>query len=281
MEKQWCNFSSEKHRNWTERNSRDCRTGIVASFMIPARVPPHWPPLRRRVPEEAPFRQTAGPGEGHYDLGGRHEGAAEHHGSEPHPLTEPGPRLSRSLRCAGRPDGFFNRGVGRFISVALRSLPRLKTPMRARMESAGRVAEWFKAAVLKTARARKGPRGFESHPFRQLSSKYLIPPSTQLPPPLHTPLSIPTSLEASRLAAIAHPRDDRRVMELDSYWCTRAIAEAQSQGYTHLRVTCAGCGRVTDMPSLMLLDRFTAGHARELYRKPVAALPKVRHRDAD
>src|SRR5206468_1738056 len=33
--------------------------------------------------------------------------------------------------------------------------------------SPGRVAEWFKAAVLKTARARKGPRGFESHPFRQ------------------------------------------------------------------------------------------------------------------
>ncbi len=31
----------------------------------------------------------------------------------------------------------------------------------------GRVAEWLKAAVLKTARAREGPRGFESHPFRQ------------------------------------------------------------------------------------------------------------------
>jgi hypothetical protein len=29
------------------------------------------------------------------------------------------------------------------------------------------VAEWLKAAVLKTARAREGPRGFESHPFRQ------------------------------------------------------------------------------------------------------------------
>jgi hypothetical protein len=28
------------------------------------------------------------------------------------------------------------------------------------------VAEWFKAAVLKTARGRKVPRGFESHPFR-------------------------------------------------------------------------------------------------------------------
>jgi hypothetical protein len=31
------------------------------------------------------------------------------------------------------------------------------------------VAEWFKAAVLKTARGRKVPRGFESHPFRQWS----------------------------------------------------------------------------------------------------------------
>jgi hypothetical protein len=31
----------------------------------------------------------------------------------------------------------------------------------------GRVAEWFKAAVLKTARGFTPPRGFESHPFRQ------------------------------------------------------------------------------------------------------------------
>src|ERR1700730_1585801 len=31
----------------------------------------------------------------------------------------------------------------------------------------GRVAEWFKAAVLKTARGLTLPRGFESHPFRQ------------------------------------------------------------------------------------------------------------------
>jgi hypothetical protein len=35
------------------------------------------------------------------------------------------------------------------------------------ISTAGRVAEWFKAAVLKTARAREGPRGFESLPFRQ------------------------------------------------------------------------------------------------------------------
>ncbi len=42
---------------------------------------------------------------------------------------------------------------------------------------------------------------------------------------------------------------------LDSYWRTRTIAEAQSQGYMHLRVTCAGCGRVTDIPWQMLLER--------------------------
>ena len=32
---------------------------------------------------------------------------------------------------------------------------------------AGEVAERLKAAVLKTARLRKGPRGFESHPLRR------------------------------------------------------------------------------------------------------------------
>ncbi len=44
-------------------------------------------------------------------------------------------------------------------------------------------------------------------------------------------------------------------METDSYWRTRTIAEAQGQGYTHLRVTCAGCGRTTDIPWQMLLGR--------------------------
>jgi uncharacterized cysteine cluster protein YcgN (CxxCxxCC family) len=57
------------------------------------------------------------------------------------------------------------------------------------------------------------------------------------------------------LAALDATRDDRGLMERDSYWRTRTIAEAQSQGYTHLRVTCAGCGRITDMPLRMLLDR--------------------------
>ena len=35
---------------------------------------------------------------------------------------------------------------------------------------AGRVAEWFKAPVLKTGKARKGLREFESHPFRHTST---------------------------------------------------------------------------------------------------------------
>src|SRR3954463_15579763 len=33
----------------------------------------------------------------------------------------------------------------------------------------GRVAEWFKAAVLKTAKLREGLREFESLPFRQVT----------------------------------------------------------------------------------------------------------------
>src|SRR5882757_7303789 len=39
----------------------------------------------------------------------------------------------------------------------------------------GRVAEWFKAAVLKTARGFTLPRGFESHPFRQPRSATVDP----------------------------------------------------------------------------------------------------------
>jgi hypothetical protein len=37
----------------------------------------------------------------------------------------------------------------------------------------GRVAEWFKAPVLKTGRPRKGSRGFESHPFRHIILRIL------------------------------------------------------------------------------------------------------------
>ena len=59
--------------------------------------------------------------------------------------------------------------------AAAAPLSRRSFGMRARLDEparsaggAGRVAEWFKAAVLKTARGRKAPRGFESHPFRRI-----------------------------------------------------------------------------------------------------------------
>jgi hypothetical protein len=42
-------------------------------------------------------------------------------------------------------------------------------------------------------------------------------------------------------------------MEPESYWRTRTIGEAQADGYTHLRLTCSGCGRITDMPWKLLL----------------------------
>jgi hypothetical protein len=41
-------------------------------------------------------------------------------------------------------------------------------------------------------------------------------------------------------------------METD-YWRTRTISEAQDQGYSHLRVTCQGCGKITDLPWAMIL----------------------------
>ncbi len=44
-------------------------------------------------------------------------------------------------------------------------------------------------------------------------------------------------------------------MAIDSYWRTRTISEAQSQGYSHLRAVCSGCGRITDIPWLLLLRR--------------------------
>jgi hypothetical protein len=42
-------------------------------------------------------------------------------------------------------------------------------------------------------------------------------------------------------------------MEIDVYWRTRTIAEAQAQGYTHLRATCPDCGRIADVPWPLLL----------------------------
>ncbi len=41
----------------------------------------------------------------------------------------------------------------------------------------------------------------------------------------------------------------------DSYWRTRTVGEAERQGYTHLRATCAGCGRIADLPWPWLLRR--------------------------
>ena len=50
-------------------------------------------------------------------------------------------------------------------------------------------------------------------------------------------------------------------MEKD-YWRTRTIAEAEDQGYSHLRLTCT-CGRITDYPFTLLLQR--QGVSRESF----------------
>ncbi len=49
-------------------------------------------------------------------------------------------------------------------------------------------------------------------------------------------------------------------MELDSHWRTRTVAEAMQDGYSHLRATCPGCGRITNIPWKLLLrpPRITA-----------------------
>jgi len=44
-----------------------------------------------------------------------------------------------------------------------------------------------------------------------------------------------------------------RLMQPDSYWRTRTVGEAQAHGYSHLRATCASCGRITDLPWKLLL----------------------------
>jgi len=44
-------------------------------------------------------------------------------------------------------------------------------------------------------------------------------------------------------------------MELDSYWATHTISEAQQEGYSHLRATCPKCGRISDIPWLLILRR--------------------------
>ncbi len=54
-----------------------------------------------------------------------------------------------------------------------------------------------------------------------------------------------------------------RPMELDSYWRTGTISEAQAQGYSHLRATCSGCGRISDLPWPLLIGR--RGTTRETF----------------
>jgi len=44
---------------------------------------------------------------------------------------------------------------------------------------------------------------------------------------------------------------------------TRSIAEAQAEGYTHLRATCPGCGRIADVPWPLLIGR--RGTTRETF----------------
>src|SRR6266536_2320134 len=44
-------------------------------------------------------------------------------------------------------------------------------------------------------------------------------------------------------------------MEVDLYWRTRTISEAQAQSYTHLRATCPSCGRIADVPWQLLSGR--------------------------
>jgi predicted RNA-binding Zn-ribbon protein involved in translation (DUF1610 family) len=52
-------------------------------------------------------------------------------------------------------------------------------------------------------------------------------------------------------------------MELDSYWRTQTISEAQAQGYTHLRAACPNCGRIADVPWPLLIGR--KGTTRETF----------------
>ena len=56
------------------------------------------------------------------------------------------------------------------LDVARASVGRLS-------DARGGVAERLKAAVLKTARGRKAPRGFESHPLRQFQQFRLTRPA--------------------------------------------------------------------------------------------------------
>src|ERR1700676_1326803 len=77
-----------------------------------------------------------------------------------------------ALRFYGRRNTFARGGgFGRNYSVfAARFWPLCPGP---KLKS-GRVAEWFKAPVLKTGKAREGLREFESHPFRHSPRPFAV-----------------------------------------------------------------------------------------------------------
>jgi len=48
--------------------------------------------------------------------------------------------------------------------------------------------------------------------------------------------------------------------EIDGYWRTRTINEAQFQGYTALRLICGKCGHITDYPFVLFSARALLGN---------------------
>jgi hypothetical protein len=66
-----------------------------------------------------------------------------------------------------------------------------------------------------------------------------------------------------RLAAAVLPSEFPRPWKLIGIGLTRTIVEAQAQGYTHLRATCSGCGRISDLPWPLLIRR--RGTSRETF----------------
>src|SRR5438093_6906782 len=64
-------------------------------------------------------------------------------------------------------------------------------------------------------------------------------------------------------------------MELDSRWRTRTVGEAEARGYSHLRVTCSHCGRISDVP-WKLVVRPPRINGRQLPRELTSEAPTLR-----
>ena len=78
------------------------------------------------------------------------------------------------------------------------------------------MAEWFKAAVLKTARGFTLPRGFESHPFRQINNAKRYNYTILFGVEPGAPGSRPTGQgEAGRLPG---PPRSPAVLKITPYW---------------------------------------------------------------